>query len=96
MAVCAAMRPKSSAAARDVARLDLVLVRRDDGRIELGLLGLAHLSRLGVDRRLLLLGGLGQKLFLELWRKDELEDAEVRGIAVEVDTRIARGAGLFR
>ena len=76
----------------DVAGRDLVLVGGHDLRVELGLLGLAHLARLGVDRLLLLLDRLRHQLLLELRRQDQLEDAEVRGVAVEVDAGVLGGA----
>ncbi len=76
-----------------VARLDLVLVRGEDLRVELGVLGLAKLAGLGVDDGLLLLGDLGEELLLELGRQDQLEDAEIGGLAVEIDTRVLGRAG---
>ena len=91
LAVWAAIRPKSSGVtSRDC---DLVLVGSEDLGIELGLLGLAELARLGIDCRLLLLGHLGEQLLLELGRQDQLEDAEVGGVAVEVDARVLGGTG---
>ena len=69
-------------------RLDLVLVRGKDLGVELGLLGLAQLTGLGVDLRLLLLGGLGEQLLLQLGRQDQLEDPEIGGVAVEVDAGV--------
>ena len=91
LAVWAAIRPKSSGVtSRD---LNLVLVGRQDLGVELGLLGLAQLARLGVDRRLLLLGDLGEQLLLQLGRQDQLVDAEVGGVAVEVDARVLGRAG---
>ena len=80
----------------DVAGRDLVLVGGDHLRVELGVLGLAQLARLGVDLALLLLlglGRLGQQLLLQLGRQDQLEDAEVAGLVVEVDAGVFGGAG---
>ena len=78
----------------DVAGRDLVLVGGDHLRVELGVLGLAHFARLGVDLGLLLqLGRLGQQLLLQLRRQDQFEDAEVAGLVVEVDARVFGGAG---
>ena len=92
LAVCAAMRPKSCGS--DVALLDLVAVLLEQLRVELGLLGLAQLARLGVD------GGLrgvdrGQQLLLELLGDEQLVDDEVAGVAVHVDARVAGGPGLL-
>ena len=77
----------------DVAGLDLVLVGSQHLRIELGVLRFAQLARLRVDLLLLLLGRLVEQLLLQFGRQDQLEDAEVRGIAVEVDARVLGGAG---
>jgi hypothetical protein len=76
-----------------VAGLDLVLVRGEDLRIKLGVLGLAQLSRLGVDLLLGLLGDLLEQLLLQLSGQDQLEHAKVGGFTVEVDARVLRGAG---
>src|SRR5581483_3097407 len=75
---------------RHVAGRDLVLVRSQDLGIELRLLRLAELTRLGVDLRLGLLGGLRLQLLLQLRRQDELEDPEVGRVAIEVHARVAR------
>jgi hypothetical protein len=75
----------------DIAGLDLVLVGRDHLRVELGLLELFQLARLGVDLALfflLRLGCLGEQLLLQLDRQDQLEDAEVAGFVVEVDAGV--------
>ena len=90
LAVWAAIRPKSSG--RDVAGLDLVLVGREQLRVELGLLGLAQLARLGVDRSAPAPRSPREQLLLELGRQDQLEDAEVGGVAVEVDAGVLGGA----
>ena len=92
LAVWAAIRPKSSGVTSRV--VDLVLVGGDHLRVELGVLGLAHLARLGIDLGLLLqLGGLGQQLLLQLRRQDQFEDAEVAGLVVEVDAGVFGRAG---
>jgi hypothetical protein len=92
LAVWAAIRPKSSGG--DVAGGDLVLVGRDHLRVQLRVLGLAHFARLGVDLGLLLqLGGLSEKLLLQLRRQDQFEDAEVAGFVIEVDPRVFGGPG---
>ena len=78
---------------RDVAGLDLVLVGLEHLGVELGLLGLAQLAGLGVDLLLLLLDRLRHELLLQLGGQDQLEDAEVGGVAVEVHARVLRGAG---
>ena len=91
MAVCAAIRPKSSGVTSR-----LVIWSSYCGEhlgVDLGLLGLAHLAGLRVDRLLLLLDRLRDELLLELRRQDQLEDAEVRGVAVHVDARVLGGAG---
>ena len=72
----------------DVTGGDLVLVGGDQLRVELGLLGLAELAGLRVDRLLLLLDRLRHQLLLQLGRQDQLEDAEVGGVAVEVDASV--------
>ena len=77
---------------RDVAARDLVLVLGELLGVDLGLLGLAHLARLGVDRALLL-DRLLDELLLELGRQDQLEHAEVRRVAIHVDARVLGGAG---
>ena len=89
LAVCAAIRPKSSGVTSLV--VDLVLVGGDHLRVELGLLGLFQLAGFGVDLALFVLlglGRLGQQLLLQLGRQDQLEDAEVAGLVVEVDARV--------
>ena len=73
--------------------LDLVLVGGQHLGVELGLLGLAQLARLGVDRLFLLVGGLLEELLLELGRQDQLKDQEVAGVAVQIDTRVAGRLG---
>ena len=80
----------------DVAGRDLILVGGDHLRVELGVLELAELARLGVDLALLLFlgfGRLGQQLLLQLGRKDQFEDPEVAGLVVEVDAGVFGGAG---
>ena len=79
---------------RDVALVDLLGVLGEQLLVELGLFGLAHLPRLGVDGRLLDLD-LGKQLLLELGRDQQLEDLEVRGLAVHVDARVMGGARLL-
>ena len=77
---------------RHVAARDLVLVLGQLLEVDLRLLGLAQLARLGVDRALLL-DRLLDELLLELRRQDQLEHAEVRGVAVHVDARVLGRAG---
>ncbi len=77
----------------DVARLDLVLVGGQHLGVELGVLGLAKLARLGVDLLLLLLGDLLKELLLELSGQDQLEHPEVSGVAVQVDAGVLGRAG---
>ena len=80
---------------RDVAARDLVLVLGELLEVDLGLLGLAHLAGLGVDRPLFL-DRLLHELLLELGRQDQLEHAEVRRSAVHVDARVlGRARGLL-
>ncbi len=77
---------------RHVALVDLIAVLGEQLGVELGLGGLAHLPRLGVDRGLLLLH-LGEQPLLELGGDDQLEDDEVAAVAVHVHARVLGGAG---
>ena len=79
----------------DVARLDLILVGAQHLGVELGVLRLAELSGLGIDLLLLRLDRLREQLLLELRRQDQLVDAEVGGVAVEIDARVLGCARLF-
>ena len=90
LAVCAAIRPKSVGVTSR--RRDLVLVLGKPLEVDLGLLGLAQLARLGVDRALLL-DRLVDQLLLELRRQDQLEHAEVGRAAIHVDARVLGRAG---
>ena len=90
LAVWAAIRPKFSGVTSRVG--DLVLVGGQQLRVELRLLGLAELAGLRVDRLLLLLDRLRHQLLLQLRRQDQLEDAEIGGVAVEVDAGVLGGA----
>src|SRR4051794_7087555 len=78
----------------DVPLVDLVLVLLELDRIDLRLFGLAHLPRLGVDGRLLV-DRLDDQVRLEALGDDQLGDAEVRGLRVDVDARVLRGVGLL-
>ena len=87
LAVWAAMRPKSSGVTSRSSIWSRYCI--EPLRVELGLLRLAHLARLGVDRRLAgLLLDLGEQLLLEVGRQQQLEDAEVAAVAVHVDARV--------
>ena len=87
MAVCAAMRPKSSG--RHVALLDLVAVLQQPLLVDLRRLGVDQLARLGVDGRLAgLLLDLVEQLLLEVGRQDQLVDAEVAAAAVHLHARV--------
>src|SRR3954452_1105563 len=78
----------------DVPLVDLVLVLLELDRIDLRLLGLAHLPRLGVHGRLLV-NRLDDQMRLEALGDDQLGDDEVRGLGVDVDPRVLRRAGLL-
>ena len=77
---------------RHVAAADLVAVLGQLLGVDLGLLGLAQLARLRVDRALLL-DRLLDELLLELRRDEQLEHAEVGRVPVHVDARVLGGAG---
>src|SRR6201996_8798940 len=82
----------------DVAGGDLVLVRGDHLRVELGVLRLFQFAGLRVDFRFafLLLGGFGEEFLLQLGGQDQFEDQEVTGLVVEVDPRVfGRARGLL-
>src|SRR5919201_1772189 len=72
---------------RDVALVDLVAVLLELDRVDLGLLGLAHLPGLGVDGRVLV-DGLDEELRLEPLGDDQLEDLEVAGGVVDLDAGV--------
>ena len=79
----------------DVDRLDLVLVGGEDLGVELGVLRLLQGAGGGIDLGLLALDDLRQQLLLQLGGQDQLEDAEVRGVAIEVDACVLGSAGLL-
>ena len=79
---------------RDVALVDLVAVLLELGRVDLRLLGLAHLARLGVDRRALV-DRLDDQVRLEALGDDQFDDAEVGGLAVHLHARVLGRAGLL-
>ena len=97
LAVCAAMRPKSSG--RDVALLDLVVELGQARGRDLRGLGDDDLARLRVDAALELarglLLGLVEELVLELLGQDELLDAVLAELGIEVDARVLHGARLL-
>src|SRR5207247_10488303 len=70
---------------------ELVLVGSQDLRVEVRLLGLAHLAGLRVDRLLLLLDRLRLQLLLQLRRQDQLEDPKGGRVGVEIDARVLGG-----
>ena len=92
LAVWAAMRPKLSG----VTSRSSIWSRywSSSSGVDLGLLGLAHLAGLRIDRRLLDLD-LGEELLLELLGDEQLEHDEVARLAVHVHARVAGGAGLL-
>ena len=81
-------------AGRDVALVDLVAVLLELRRVDLRILGLAHLARLGVDRRALV-DRLDDQVRLQALGDDQLDHAEVGGLAVDLDARVLRRAGLL-
>ena len=94
MAVWAAMRPKSSGVTSRSSIWSLYSASRswDD----LGHLGLAQLAGLRVDRGLAqLLLDLVEQLLLEVGGTQQLEDAEVAAVVVDVHARVLGGAGLL-
>ena len=76
---------------RHVAAADLVAVLSELLGIDLRVFGLAQLAGLGVDRALLLYRLL-HELLLELRGNEQLEHAEVRGVAIHVHPRVLGGA----
>ncbi len=70
-----------------IALVDLLAVLGEHHGVELRLGRLAHLACLRIDLGLGRLD-LGQQLLLELLRDEQLEDTEVRRVAVHVDTRV--------
>ena len=92
MAVWAAIRPKSPG----VTSRSSIWSRycSNFGGIDLGVLGLAHLPRLGVDRRRLV-DRLDDQVRLEALGDDQLDHAEVGGLAVDLDARVLGRAGLL-
>src|SRR5436190_7477256 len=75
----------------DIALLDLVAVLLELLGVDLGVLGLAGLPRLGVDHRALV-DGLDDELGLEALGDQELVDGEVAGLAVHLDAGVLGGA----
>ena len=98
MAVWAAIRPKSSGVTSRVCDLVLVTARCISGSSS-GSSG----SRISpVSGSTVALGSLaaasaclGEQLLLEPGRQDQLEDAEVRGVVVEVDLAYLAAPGVF-
>ena len=92
MAVCAAIRPKSSG----VTSRSSIWSRysRELRGVDFRFLGLAHLARLGVDRRSLV-DRLDDQVRLEALGDDQFDDAEVGGLAVHFDARVLGRAGLL-
>jgi hypothetical protein len=81
-------------AGRDVALVDLVLVLLELGGVDLRIGGLDHLARLGVVDGPLV-DRLDDEVRLEALGDDELDDAEVGGLGVELDARVLRAVGLL-
>ena len=81
-------------AGRDVLLGDLVLVLLELRRIDLGVGRLDHVARLGVVRRALV-DRLDDEVRLEALGDDELDDAEVGRLGVELDARVLRAIGLL-
>ncbi len=90
LAVCAAIRPKSSGVTSG--GLDLVLVLLELLEVDLGRRRLAHLAGLRIHARLLVGGRLDQQLLLELGRDLQLPDREVTGVPIHLHARIGRRA----
>ena len=79
---------------RHVVLLDLIAVLREPLLVDLRRLGVDHLARLRVDRRLAgLLLDLVEQLLLEVGRQEQLEDAEVAARAVHLDAGVLRRLG---
>ena len=81
-------------AGRHVTLLDLILVLLELRRVDLGIGRLDHLPRLGVVRRALV-DRLDDEVRLEALGDDQLDDAEVGGLGVELDARVLRAVGLL-
>ena len=92
LAVWAAIRPKSVGVTSRVSIWSSYSA--SSLGVDLRLLGLAQLARLGVDRALLL-DRLGDQLLLQLGRQDQLEHAEVGGAAIHVDPGVLAAPGVF-
>ena len=84
---------------RDVALLDLVLELGQARERDLRRLGDDHLAGLGVDAPLELAGrlllGLVEQLVLELLGQDQLLDAVLAEVGIQVHARVAHGVGLL-
>ena len=92
MAVCAAMRPKSSGVTSSL--VDLVAVFGELRRVDFRVLGLAHLARLGIDGGALV-DRLDDQVGLQALGDFQFDDAEVRGLAVHLHARVLGRAGLL-
>jgi hypothetical protein len=78
----------------DVALLDLVGVLLELVRVDLDVLGLDELARLLVEVRVLV-DRLDDQVRLEALVEDELDDAVVARVGVQLDLGVLRGAGLL-
>ena len=92
LAVCAAIRPKSPGV---TSRSSIWSLYSSNfaGSIS-GIGRLDHLARLGVVRRALV-DRLDDEVRLEALGDDQLDDAEVGGLGVELDARVLRAVGLL-
>ncbi len=92
MAVCAAIRPKSSGVTSSL--VDLVAVFGELLGVDFRFLGFAHLARLGVDRRFLV-DRLDDQVRLQALGDDQFDDPEVGRLAVHLHARVLRRARLL-
>ena len=97
LAVCAAIRPKSSGVTSRFSIWSSNSARRVQR--DLRRLGDDDLAGLGIDAPLELAGrlllGLVEQLVLELLGQDQLLDAVLAEVGIEVHARVAHGAGLL-
>ena len=92
MAVCAAIRPKSSGVTSLF--VDLVAVFLELLRVDLRFLGLAHLARLGIDRRFLI-DRLDDQVRLQALGDDQFDHAEIGRLAIHLHAGVLGRAGLL-
>ncbi len=92
MAVCAAIRPKSSGVTSLF--VDLIAVFLELLRVDLRFLGLAHLARLGVDRGFLV-DRLDDQVRLQAFGDDQFDHAEVGRLAVHLHACVLGRAWLL-